>query len=86
MICLCRRLFEKTENILTKAGATVYLKNKDKEYLAAMNFKGYVDTTQVGVFFVSVTPDQTRLEVASMVPRLTREVGQLIFKQLKEVR
>lgn len=77
---------EKTEAILTNAGATVYLKSKNKATLAAMNFQGYVDTTQVGVFFTSLAPGQTQVEVASMIPRLTKEVGELIFKGLKETK
>jgi hypothetical protein len=78
------RCFEKTVKILEASGASVYLKSNDRKYLAAMNFKGYVNTTQVGVFFTKLSENSTQVEVASMIPRLTEEVAGLVFSGLKE--
>lgn len=69
--------------VLTDSGATVYLKDKNKSYFAAMNFKGYVDTTEVGVFFTQVSPGLIKVEVASMIPRLADEAAELLKKSLK---
>jgi hypothetical protein len=75
--------FEETEKIIGYFGSTVYLKDPDKRHLAAMNFKGSVDTTQVGVFFTKINEETTRVEVASMSPRLTKKVAKLVFSGLK---
>jgi hypothetical protein len=76
--------FKKTEKILEGMGATVYLKDKDKKYLAAMNFKGHVDTTEVGIFFTKIEDRLTRVEVASMSPELVKQVADVLFDGLKE--
>ncbi len=75
--------FKKTQSILKDAGAKVYLINEKEKYLAAMNFKGYVDTTQVGVFFTGIDNSTTQIEVSSMNPRLAEEVADLLFNGLK---
>ena len=76
--------FSKIDKILESMGAAVYLKDKDKGYLAAMNFKGHVDTTQVGIFFTMIEERLTRVEVASMSPDLVSEVSSVLFAELKE--
>ncbi len=76
--------FEKVEKILTDSGAQVYLKDRDKVYLAAMGFVGHVDTTQVGVFFEPGTERATRIEVASMSPSLVDRVSALLAEKLGE--
>ena len=80
------RCFEQTEKILTDAGALIYLKDREKKYLAAMNFKGYVDTTEVGVFFTPLEDGMTEIQVASLSPQLAEDVTNLIFSGLKEVK
>ncbi|MFH0941148.1 MAG: hypothetical protein V1840_04770 [Candidatus Omnitrophota bacterium] len=75
--------FKIAEEALLKRGALVYLKDKDKRYLAAMNFKGYVDTTEAGVFFTKLSDGKTLVEVASMSPRLAREAAGYVFSGMK---
>ena len=74
--------FQKTEKILKGMGATVYL--KDEKYMAAMNFQGHVDTTEVGIFFTKIEERLTRVEVASMSPELVQQVADILFAGLKE--
>jgi len=76
--------FETIEKILTDSGARVYLKARDKAYLAAMNFTGHVDTTQVGVFFEPRSEHATRIEVASLSPSLVDQVAQLLIAKLEQ--
>ncbi len=75
--------FEKVEEILSDSGAQVYLKDRDKAYLAAMGFTGHVDTTQVGVFFEPGTQHATRIEVASLSPSLVDRVVGLLVEKLE---
>ncbi|HAJ57828.1 MAG TPA: hypothetical protein DCL35_08750 [Candidatus Omnitrophica bacterium] len=75
--------FLKVEELIADTDAQVYLKDRDKRYMAVMNFKGYVDTTQVGIFFTGSGPARTKIEVASMSPRLVDDVSEMIFEGLK---
>lgn len=77
--------FEKTQALIEDVfEARVPLKDKDKKHMAAMNFKGAVDTTQVGIFFTAVESGSTKVEVASMNPGLAAKVAEAIFAGLKE--
>lgn len=76
--------FDRTEKILNNMSAVIYPKDKDKRYLVAMNFKGHVDTTQVGIFFTKIEDQLTQVEVASMSPSLVDEVAALLFPELKK--
>ena len=78
------KCFKKTETLLVASKAVVYLKDKDKKYLAAMNFQGHVDTTQVGIFFTKSGDDLTKVEVSSLSPQLVRQVSEFLFPKLKE--
>ena len=82
--CSPEACFKIAEGALVKKGALVYLKDKDKRYLAAMNFKGYVDTTEAGVFFTKLNDGKTQVETASMSPKLAREAGEYIFSAMKQ--
>jgi hypothetical protein len=75
--------FLKVEKILEGKGVLVYLKDKDKKYLAAMNFKGHVDTTEAGVFFTKVEDSLTQVEVSSLSPRLADDAADIVFSGLK---
>jgi hypothetical protein len=81
--CSPETCFKIAEEALLKRGALVYLKDKDKRYLAAMNFKGYVDTTEAGVFFTKLSDGKTLVEVASMSPRLAQEAAGYVFSGMK---
>jgi len=82
--CSPEACFKIAEEELIKRGAIVYLKDKDKKYLAAMNFKGYVDTTQAGVFFTKQSDGKTQVEVSSMSPKLARDASEYIFSAMKQ--
>jgi hypothetical protein len=77
-------VFKKAEEILKKAGAEVYLKDPEKHYMAAMDFDGHVDTTQVGIFLTPQGDGATLVEVASMSPNLTEQVAGFLFEELKK--
>lgn len=78
--------FKQAEKIIAYYGGTVYLKDEKKGYLAAMGFKGLVDTTEVGVFFTVIDGHQTRVEVASMSPKLMRKVAGYVFSGLQKTK
>lgn len=76
--------FREVERIIVYYRGSVYLKDEKKRYLAAMGFKGFVDTTEVGIFFTSLDSGHTKVEVASMSPRLMRRVAGYVFAGLRK--
>ncbi len=76
--------FQGVERIIIFYGGDVYLKDEKKRYLAAMGFKGSVDTTQVGIFFTTLDDNHTKVEVVSMSPRLMKRVAGFVFAGLKK--
>jgi hypothetical protein len=71
-------VYDQIKKTVQAVGAKVYLEPKDRAYLAAMRFKGHVDTTEVGIFLTALGDQKTKVEVASMSPRLANEVAALI--------
>ena len=84
--CSPEACYKIAEEALLKKGALVYLKDKDRRYLAAMNFKGYVDTTEAGVFFTKQSDGKTLVEVASMSPRLAQEAAGYVFSGMNKLK
>lgn len=76
--------FNRVENAVRDAGAMVYLIDRERKYLVAMNFKNYVDTTEVGIFFTKVDERRTMIEVSSMSPGLKEEVADVVAVALEE--
>lgn len=76
--------FDKVLDIFKDIDAEAYIINKKKNFIAAINFKGAVDTTRVGVFFTSLENGRTKIEVSSLSPMLASSVAQLLFTSIKE--
>ncbi len=77
-----KTVFAQVLGILKEAKANAYLVDPDQRYIAAMGFVGSVDSTQVGIFFTPQEGGGTRLEVASMSPRLVEHVFKLLSEGL----
>ncbi|MFH1691210.1 MAG: hypothetical protein ABIC68_01360 [Candidatus Omnitrophota bacterium] len=78
------RCFQEVQDIVNFYRGNVYLKDEKKRYMAAMGFKGFVDTTEVGIFFTVLDDQHTKIEVASMSPKLMRKVAGYIFTGLQK--
>jgi len=76
--------FMRADEILKAKGANIYLKGENDAYLAAMKFAGFVDTTQVGLFFTSVDEGSTKIEVASLSPWLAQTVADILSEGFQE--
>lgn len=74
----------RADEILKAKGANIYLKGENDAYLAAMKFAGFVDTTQVGLFFTSVDEGSTKIEVASLSPWLAQTVADILSEGFQE--
>ena len=60
----------------------IFKKDEFKGYMVLMGVKGCVDTTQIGVFFVELSDDKTRIEISSLSSNAKRKVAQALFHGL----
>ena len=60
----------------------VFLKDWVKSHIIVMGIAGQIDTTEVGVFFVRQSKEQTRLEIASRSSGAKRKVTAAVLKEL----
>ncbi len=65
-----------------KQGYVVFKKDEVKGYLVLMGIPGSVNTTEVGVFFVELGENETRVEVTSLSTNAKRMVSKTLFQQL----
>lgn len=75
--------FQEVERAIVFYGGEVYLRDGKKRYMAAMGFKGSVDTTEVGIFFTALDNNHTKVEIASMSPKLMKKVAGFVFAGLQ---
>jgi hypothetical protein len=59
-----RRVFE----LLKKKNITTFLHSQKKRRIVAMHFLGVSDTTEVGIFFTEIAPQETKITVTSLSP------------------
>lgn len=67
---------------IDKFGWTVFMKDETKGYLVVMRVPGAVDTTEIGIFFVEVSENETRVEIASLSTSAKRIVARQLFNAL----
>ena len=61
----------------------IFSKNEDKGVIVLMNVPGYVDTTEVGVFFSPELKGQgVRVELSSRSTPVKRDVAKVLFSEL----
>jgi hypothetical protein len=62
----------------------VFTKDEARGIIVLMDIKGYVDTTEVGVFITDGLKDGTRVELSSRSTPAKRAVAKVFFADLKE--
>ncbi len=68
--------------VMEKEEWVLFKKDEVSGYVVLMGIKGAVNTTEVGVFLVEVTPNQTRIEISSLSTSAKRLVAKPLFHQL----
>lgn len=61
---------------------TVFIKDRRKSRVVLMHIPGSIETTEVGVFFLSFGPQETKLEIASLSQSARDVVAEMIFSAL----
>jgi hypothetical protein len=60
----------------------IFLQDRVKSLIVLMNVPGCVDTTEVGLFFVTVDTGKTRVEVSSLSEIAKMNTAEIIFPEL----
>ncbi len=68
-----------TIDVIAKQGWTVFKKDEVQGYVVLVGIPGSVDTTEVGVFVVELSPTQARIEIASLSTTAKRMVSKRLF-------
>ena len=69
-------------DVSAKKGYEVFKKDEVRGYVVLIGIKGSVNTTEVGVFFVELGDQQTRVEVSSLSTNAKRIVSKALFHGL----
>ncbi len=62
---------------------TIFQKDEVKGQIVVMGIPGYVDTTEVGIFFVEVSDQETRIEMSSLSTNAKRAAAKTLFKGME---
>ena len=68
--------------VVEKKKYVVFKKDEVKGYMVVVGVRGSVNTTEVGIFFVEVSDNQTRIEVSSLSSNAKRIVSKALFHGL----
>lgn len=76
--------YDKTILMLKKKKAYIYLHSLKEKRIVAMNFKGFNNTTEVGIFFSEINPSSTKLEISCLSTPLLEYASQEIFSGFQD--
>jgi hypothetical protein len=74
--------FDKITDILKELKCQMYIKDKRRHIIVAINFQGPKDTTEVGLFFAEKDSDQTEIELSSISSSILNYAAEKIFSQI----
>lgn len=60
----------------------VFQKDRIKSYIVAMGVPGQINTTEVGIFFVTLAPHTMQIEVSSLSSGAKQKVARRVFQEL----
>jgi len=68
--------------VVGKNNWMIFKKDEIKGYMVVMKVHGCVNTTEIGVFFVELSDNQTRIEISSLSTNAKRIVAKALFHGL----
>ena len=60
----------------------IFQKDEVRGYVVVMGIPGYINTTEVGIFFVEISDNEVRIELSSLSTNAKRAVAKALFKGL----
>ena len=82
--CDYEECFDAVLGIAKKNKLTIFINEKKRSRLVLMGIPGSVDTTEVGVFFLTFSARETKIEVTSLSLQAKEKAAEMIFKYLGE--
>ncbi len=77
--------FQKVQDILKKNKCKIFYKNRTKGVLVAVNFSGFIDTSEAGIFFTQTEPTKTKIEITSQSQELAKAASKIILSELEKL-
>lgn len=77
-------LYQQVFDLLKKKKLYIFLHSQKKHRIVTMNFNGPDDTTEVGIFFEEIKPQETRLIIASLSPTHLKMAAKIIFSGIEK--
>ncbi len=63
----------------------IFQKDEVRGHVVVMGIPGYINTTEVGIFFVEISDNEVRIELSSLSTNAKRAVAKALFKGLDKV-
>ena len=82
--CSFEKCYDEVLSFAQAEGYVVFQERKAEKLLVLMGVPKSVDTTEVGIFFTAVGPEETKLEVASLSSYAEEIVSDAFFSQLEK--
>jgi len=82
--CDYEACFDAVVKIAKENEVNIFINEKKKSRLVLMGIPGAVDTTEVGVFFLTFNPQETKIEISSLSLLAKEKAAEIIFKDLSE--
>ena len=60
----------------------IFQKDEVRGHVVVMGIPGYINTTEVGIFFVEISDNEVRIELSSLSTNAKRAVAKALFKDL----
>jgi hypothetical protein len=82
--CAMETCFDQTLAVVKQASYNVFINNPTKNVIVVMGVPGSINTTEVGVFFESISDEETLIQVSSLSHRAMRVVATTVFDHFKK--
>lgn len=63
----------------------IFQKDEVRGYVVVMGIPGYINTTEVGIFFVEISDNEVRIELSSLSTNAKRAVAKALFVGLDKI-
>ncbi|MFC1703585.1 hypothetical protein ACFL1E_02225 [Candidatus Omnitrophota bacterium] len=85
--CSVQACFDSVLEILKEEEATVFIKDKKRNLIVAMDLSCCVDTTEVGIFFTPLSEGdaKTKVEVSAISAQAVTFLSAIIFSSLETI-
>ena len=62
----------------------IFQKDEVRGHVVVMGIPGYINTTEVGIFFVEISDNEVRIELSSLSTNAKRTAAEIIFPELSQ--